>query len=311
MACPLSLTMTSALGVTPGNDDGPEPAGESRGANVLVEQFTSEQRLEIIRRSGLRHARHQNFATALAAGALDRLLSESGPAPRNLGLLSIGGPLNLSLNWEFVARAASAGTRFVNPLSFPHTLVSSTPTSLAAHVGAHAFAFATGHDHLAFFSVLGRAAQLIRFGFADGVLTLAVCDGGERVRRGLELSGEALPAADTAVCGLLQTAPAGSPQLLLLDVLQKPCGLDSVLSTANEATEVFWIRIPPSGCRESNFDTELVTHEAFGATGGVLCLEAARSMWKRGPTDRYAPFTVAVEAGLRTAGATLQWDAVG
>ena len=312
-----TLFLTLANGLDPdGIGKGtPEQHWPYQQNKKLVAQLSHEQRLDIVRSSGLRHGRYHNFAATLAAVAskslfvdVEATVEATQPVSGNMGVISVGGPLNVNVNWDFVKRGLSAGPRLTNPLSFPHTLVSSVPTSIAHSVKAHSFALALGHDHLAFFDVLIKASQFIRFGFAKQVLTLAVFDSGEHITEGLRLSDQDLPGADVAIAGLLQAVAPDKPHLLVLDSHRRERGLEGLLAKAGNGSPVFWLKIPVSGSRQCSFDSELLKWESITATAGILCMEAGAEMWNRGRVEGHKPFTVAVEAGRWAAGVTLRWS---
>lgn len=137
--------------------------------------MTDDERASLMNARHIKHAAIYGPVAALAGAAAASLCSGLTVPPERLGLLVNGGPWAIDPSLRLLERARDAGPAYINPSHFPATLVSAVPTTVSAAVRAKAFAFAAGHDRLAFFEVLRRARQALTHGLADAVLTLGVC----------------------------------------------------------------------------------------------------------------------------------------
>ncbi|QSQ25916.1 hypothetical protein JY651_13710 [Pyxidicoccus parkwayensis] len=303
MMPPIFLKLANGLSHSTGGGEPEAPSFREEADPRFTTRLDADARAELARRSGLKHAKHNNLAAALGLTSAQNALSGSTGSPEGLGVLCTGGPHNVEVAGRFTEQALKRGVQFVNPQLFPATLVSVVPTAVAMAVSARAFALALGHDELAFFEVLHRALQLVRSGFAERVLTLAVFDsaplGGLEARdRGVFSSR-----ATAAVGGLVsRLAPAG-PHLELLAASVVP--VDARWEP--DGPPAYWVRI---GDRvESNLPTVLSLGDAFTASGGVFCLEAARHAWQHPGGARPRPFRVLCYSRRALGMALLQWRA--
>jgi hypothetical protein len=280
-ASPLPLNVASGL---PDEADSAVP-GVGRFPEETIEHH-----------SALRHGRHYGRAACLAHMTAMRLHQALPEPPDRLGILCNGGPWHVQSAWNLASRAYEAGPDFINPLVFPATLVSATPAAAAAAVGAHAFAYAVGHDRLAFFDVLGRAAQAVRHNLADCVFALAVSASGGIWSRAADRAG--LPEPLDVAIGFALTSPGRPGQLQLL-----AAGWGEPAVPDVDRYEAAW-----TGSRMAcRWKTPLAHGDALGASGAVLCVAAARDHQNKPEALRRRPFVVVAREDLRYGHAVMQW----
>ncbi|RNJ50367.1 hypothetical protein [Methylocystis hirsuta] len=130
---------------------------------------------DVLRASPIKHAKHQSFASIIGFQSIAPFVSEIR-SPDRLGVVVAGGTQHIGVAWRFVERAFRAGSSMVNPISFPATLTSAVPASIAAAVGAHAFALTIGYDHRALFEAIDRSCLMVRRDYADDVFVVACTD---------------------------------------------------------------------------------------------------------------------------------------
>jgi len=251
-----------------------------------------ESRVAAEKRSSIKHGRLVGPAACFAALAGTALLSRMHASPT--GLICTGGPWALPACARFVERMTAAGPALVNPLQFPGTLLSGTATAVAGAVGAHAFAFVVGHDRFAFFDALYYARASLRNGLAGQVVIAAASAADPVIERARTCAGLSRPTLDVAAAFGVSSSGAGDLQLL--DVSLSSIGDTEVrhLYRADWRGEEFCCPI----------ETPLDRGEAFGATGGVLCLSAAKFHFESA-SDPNEPFTVCMTAESRCVSATL------
>lgn len=248
---------------------------------------------------GVRHARYAGPTACLAALTAMKLRDELRVESDRIGIICNGGPWNLQASWSFIERARKFGPRLVNPLLFSPTLVSATPTTAAACVGAHAFAYAVGHDRFAFFDVLHRAAQSLRFDFADHVFALAVASKDPVIARVIEKVG-ILELYDVAI-GFAVSRPSEQEGLHLIDVRvnehrEKPL-------EGFRLYEARW----NNNYLSFNIKTPLAKGEALGATGGIIIAAAVKHHLSLPARQRQEPFAVTCRDKNRYAIAKFHW----
>lgn len=217
--------------------------------------------------AGIRHSRHYGRAACLAGATAASLRRRSAQPAERTGLLCNGGPWNLNSSWDFLSRAREAGPGYINPIRFPPTLVSATPTAVAASIGAHAFSYVVGHDCFAFFDVLERAMQALRHGYANRVFALAISASDHAI--GLASKMASLNEPLDVGLGFGLGANGSEGDLSLVDVVNDEDSLDlypaavryDALLTAGSLSFPLWL--------------PLVGGEAYGATAAVLIVAAA------------------------------------
>ncbi|WP_316205353.1 hypothetical protein [Bradyrhizobium sp. SZCCHNS3004] len=130
---------------------------------------------DIVKSSPIKHAKYQSFASVIGFQSIAPFVSDVRSIDR-LGLVVTGSAQHVGVAWRFAERAFQAGPSMVNPISFPATLTSAVPASIAAAVGAHAFALTIGYDDRALFEAIDRSCLMIRHDHADDVFVVACAD---------------------------------------------------------------------------------------------------------------------------------------
>ena len=253
--------------------------------------------------SGIRHSRHYGHSACLVAATAKKLAELPDHSSDKLGLICNGGPIALHAAWSMLDRARSAGAAFVNPLQFPPTLISAGVTSAAAAVGAHAFAYAVGHDHFAYFHVLLRSAQAVRLSFAKQVFAIAI------IGRDPSLITAAVHAnrafrADVALGFRVDMGAEESGDLVLLD-----SGTHDIMTEAwPDATryEAVW----ENGTLGCSWDPLFADNNFLGATGGVLLHLAARRHEALQPSIRNNAFLISLKTEKASMAVVLRFHAL-
>ncbi|HXZ02405.1 MAG TPA: hypothetical protein VEI03_20585 [Stellaceae bacterium] len=259
-----------------------------------VTQLTDAERAVAERASGVKHARLVGSAGCFAALAGSALLQRLGP--RETGVICTGGPWSLAACSTFINRTSEAGPGLVNPLQFPATLLSAAATIPASLLHAHAFAFVIGHDRLAFFEALHRASSAVDYRLAAQVLVLAVSSGDVFIEAARARAGVGRPSLDVSIAfGIAAESDQATLQLLGVYIDKTAPAHGGTSYKAEWRGDAFVCPI----------DTPLAYGEAYGASGAVLCIAAARH---HAATTRHAstPFSVDVCADGRTATAIFQ-----
>jgi hypothetical protein len=264
-----------------------------QGAKGGLARLDASTRRAVLIASGLRHATAYGVQAALCALAAKAAIAGAAPVPPDRrALLSNGGPWAAETALGFLRSAEDRGPQFVNPLIFPATLASSGPTAAATAVEARAAALAVGFDELAFFEVLHRGLQLLRFGLADEVLAVAASGASPALATALALAGRTSPLLDCAIAFRLTHDPAPGPILL-----------DALLSSTPPWPEVedrWEANVGADGRIEGPIPTPLRDATVLSAAGGVLCQAALRGRGPLAGTDRYV---VVCRKGRRYGGA--------
>jgi hypothetical protein len=258
-----------------------------------VGKLTNSERATCVQGSGIKHARLVGSAACFAALAGRALIKRMGSG--ETGIICTGGPWALAACSTFIDRATEAGPMFANPLLFPATLVSATATANASLLNTHAFAYVVGHDRLAFFEALHQASNSVHFGFAAQVLVLAISSGDSYVESARERTVCVRPSLDVSIAFGI-TAENSQASLRLLRV-----HIDSDVPGNGECYEAEW----HGDTLACQIDTPLEGGEAYGASGAVFCLAAAKHHAATA-TDPTAPFSVVVRTGGRSATAIFQ-----
>jgi hypothetical protein len=254
-----------------------------------VTKLTEAERTVAERESGVKHARMAGTAACCAALAGRVLLDRIGA--RKTGIICTGGPWALAAINAFIDRAKDAGPGLVNPQQFPATLLSATATAPAGLLKAHAFAYVIGHDRLAFFEALRRATVAVEYGLAERVLVLAVSGGDAPIELARERAGLGRHSLDTAIAFGIGAGTSQATLELLGVYIDSPAPAHS-----GEWYEAEW-RGNAFSCQ---IDTPLADGEAYGASGAVLCLAAARHHAALA-ADPTGAFAVAARADGRSA----------
>jgi hypothetical protein len=258
-----------------------------------VAQLSDTDRHLTMRNSKIRHASMNGLMACLIEAACRECLVDVGMPLDQVGLLCNGGPWNLDSASRFLERALDAGPEFVNPLSFPATLVSATPCAVAAAVGAHAFAYSLGHDELAFFDVLRRARQYLDFGHARTVVAVGACTGNATLNKARESAGLSREVLDVSIGFLLASSLDTNCDLVLVDA--------DIGSNANPWAGVLqrYEAIYNSGVLEFSIALSCSDGDSLTAIGAILCAAAiARESEVRSDT-----FVVTCTKGGVTGGA--------
>jgi hypothetical protein len=304
----LALTLANGFALLRETESATPWVWRNNLSHPLTANLDEQERQAVVLKSGLRHARYNNFASALGVLAAKLALSGCDEKAEDIGVISVGGPLNFHIAWKFIEQVVVRGVNLTNPLSFPHTLVSSVPTTVAASIGANAFAFAVGHDHLAFFDVLKRAKQAIEHGFAKRVLGLAVFDPDPLLEGAMRKCGRFNRYASASICARLECARSTGHHLELLQVDSRIQRIyESSLPPVDGIPE-FRLRISRDGKMESNIETSLASADAFVASGGVFCAESARRVWHSKQPARHDPFAVLLQTESEISRAVFRWS---
>jgi hypothetical protein len=251
-----------------------------------------------VQQSGVKHSRYLGAIPSFAALAARALQADGDGACT--GLIFAGGASSLAASMQFLTRAHEAGPLLVNPLQFPATLNSAAGTIVAAAVNAHAFAFVCGHDRLAFFEALWRAARCIDQGFAERVLVVTASSGEAETERARCNAGLRRPSLDVAIGVALSGAEADA-KLQLLDVaVDRPFPNETATYEASFAGD-------DVACE---LDTPLNDGEAYGAAGAVLLAAAAERHAATNPPASER-FSIGVRTRSRTAYAAFECCASG
>jgi len=241
--------------------------GPREGPGSGIESLTLARRKALLETSGIRHAAANGLATSLVAHACRSALVEGVVSGDRLGILVNGGPWALDSAITFLRRAATAGPNFVNPLTFPTTLVSSTPTAVAAALGARAFAYSVGHDELAFFDMLRRARQALSYDHADEVLAVAVSADSPMVEELHRRTSSVGPVLNVSIAFSISRRPGGC--LTLIDAT-----VGSELPW--EIPERHYEAVLASGELRTASNSALTSGCALSASAAVICSEAIR-----------------------------------
>lgn len=253
--------------------EGVDAAARPRACDY-VSDLGDAERNRLVSNSGVRLARYATFASAATVALLDsNVIAQCDP--ERMGVLTTAGPLSLQVAWEFGERQLREGPRLTNPLVFPHTIVSSVATTIAAALAARAFAFAEGCGVRAFLDVVHRACTLLDAGCASHVLACALFDASQVVRRVAEQIPQERVPSDAFISFLID----GTSRRDAVEIAATVVGSRIECSELKECAK--WGRL--IRCRfdersykeQAAFDTVLKRVQVNEATGGVLLLEAA------------------------------------
>ena len=147
------------------------------GMAELSSPPTPKERLDLARQAGVKRPRRCTSVTGPAAWAARTVLGNARVDPERLGIIACGGNFHAQHCLSFLDRALQGSPELVNPLDFPHTLVSALPTTIAEALQARGFAFTLGDDEFAVLDILATAADLMAVGAADCVIGVFCCAG--------------------------------------------------------------------------------------------------------------------------------------
>lgn len=150
------------------------------GMAELSSSATPQEYFDLARRAGVKRPGRCTSVTGPAAWAARKVLGNAGVPPERLGVISCGGSFHSQHCLSFLDRAVKGAPELVNPLDFPHTLVSALPTTIAEALQAKAFAFTLGDDEFAIFDILAAAADLMAIGAADCIIGV-LCSAGNGI----------------------------------------------------------------------------------------------------------------------------------
>jgi hypothetical protein len=266
--------------------------------------LSEEEQLQALALSGIRHAAMYGLQVALSALAAKAALDAEDVVPERLGIIANGGPWAADPALGFLRSAFTRGVQYVNPLVFPATLVSAGCTSAAAVVGAKAFSISAGYDELAFFDVLRRGRQFLRYGVADHVVAIAASGHSKALVTALQLAGRTKPLLDCSIAVLMSRSDTGRHE--------NTCGFELVDAVA-DFEGIPWPNIRRryeavvnlDGTISYPLDTPCSSALGLSATGAALCQAAIRleSYGNQKPVD----FVVACRKGAHTGAAQFRF----
>lgn len=240
--------------------------------NVI--SLSEEQRQIVKIQSGQRHATFHAGACAFSALGFKRWNQTRSYNAEQVGVITTGGPVQLEVAWQFLARGLSLGHDAVNPLAFPNTIVSGVPTSLAASVQAKAFAFAVGYDVHAFFSALRRAKTMLDAGYCDAVLIVAALEANPTIQNVARAAGLNRPVGDAAVCGVVEYDDAPEPGSWEISEISAPQRIETKGATSMRSGSDVCYAFDGWELKSSSIPSALANVNTLTASGGVACLEA-------------------------------------
>lgn len=231
--------------------------------------LSEEDGQALVRASGVKHASINGLAACLLDALCRECLRDTEINNDAVGLLCTGGPWNSETADTFLRRAFAAGPQFVNPLMFPATLLSATPCSVAAAHSIRGFAYAVGHDELAFFDVLRRGQQFLRAGIVRHVIAAGVAARTPALIKARQAAKLHCDLLDVSI-GLAMTVEdnAAIPPIALMDAYigdqsyHWPHIEQRYDAACQDGTTTFPIALP------------LLEGDAMSATGAVLCAAA-------------------------------------
>lgn len=140
------------------------------GMAELSSTSTLQERYELAKQTGVKRPKRCTSITGPATWAAQQVLGDLQIDQMRLGIISCGGNFHFQHCFSFLERALEGSPELVNPLEFPHTLVSALPTTIAEVLQAKAFAFTLGDDELAIFDIFAAAYDLLTLGAADCII---------------------------------------------------------------------------------------------------------------------------------------------
>jgi len=243
------------------------PSDWSAGALGVL--LGDNERAELRRASGLRHAKIYGSSAALAAlaarAARDALKDTS---PERCGLIVAGLGHHLAPAWRFAKEAYTHGARLVTPMSFPGILPSAAPSAIAAAVEAKAFAFAVGTDQGAFIEGIRRAERCIYAGWCDAAIVTSACAADPLIIEALKRAGAVRTPADASIAAVVWDNSAAN------------CNVNSKTKTSpfrSPDTSIFCDYYRPV-----SFFDETITkdHEYIFCTSAIIIVEQIRKRSK-------------------------------
>ncbi len=168
----------------------------------------------------VQYSRKITRSSLLAIAAARKCLAKQDVDASRLGVITTGGPLHLWNSWDLTATILAGEADLLDPLRFPHSIVSSIPCTVAAALQAKCFAIAIGHNASAFCDAIVNAVRLLNANCADSIVVVAVNDADAVIDNVVQHGGGGCSCSG-AVSYLLTTKNVSTQHLDLIGITSK------------------------------------------------------------------------------------------